>query len=129
MIVFPESWTRERDERLGQYYAKDRSRRLEQLRHRLRTPFPFGPGADEGYTAPHLDTHARTLAALLEKSRIKREDYTSASALLAALILHAPLLESGAAAIGLLSLHPANFEKVVSTFDRQRSNTGPTESA
>lgn len=127
MIVFPESWTRERDERLGQYYAKDRSRRLEQLRHRLRTPFPFGsPGDADGIT-PHLETHARTLAALLEKSGMKRGDYKSASALLAALILHAPLLNAGAAVIGLLSLHPAKFAKVVETFDRQVSNPAPAE--
>jgi hypothetical protein len=127
MIVFSESWQRERDERLGQYYAKDRSRRLEQLRHRLRTPFPFGsPGDVEGIT-PHLDTHAQTLAALLETSGMERGDYESASALLAALILHAPLLNAGAAVIGLLSLHPAKFAKVVETFDHQQGNTAPPE--
>jgi hypothetical protein len=129
MIVFSESWQRERDERLGQYYAKDRSRRLEQLRHRLRTPFPFGSPGDANGITPHLATHARTLAALLETSGMKRGDYERASALLAALILHAPLLNAGAAVIGLLSLHPAEFVKVVETLDRQRPNAADTESA
>lgn len=129
MIEFPPAWNRARDERLAQFYAKDRSRRLEELRHRLRTPFRFGSLSDVDGITPHLETHARTLAALLETSGMKRGDYESASALLAALILHAPLLNAGAAAIGLLSLHPAKFAKVVETFDTLRNSTSSPESA
>lgn len=121
MIVFPESWHRERDERLAAYYAKDRAARAEWLRHRLRTR-PPGGWEPPGDITPHLESHAQTLAAVLTQSAIRREDYADSNALLAALILHAPLPGIGAKAIGLLSLRSADFAKVVETFDRLRAD-------
>lgn len=135
MIIFPESWHREQNERLERYYARQRDRRLANLRHRLQTPFPtflVKPGTPppswEEKDAAILQDHVDNLAALLKLSNLAREDYPNALALKAALILNAPLLDAGAEALGTLSLHPRLFVDVVAAFDRQQANSASKES-
>lgn len=134
MIVFPDWWHREQNERLERYHAKQRARRLAELRHRLQAGLPsfmVRPGSRECWgeeDAAIVQDHAKTLAALLKLSNMSREDYPDALALKAALILHAPLLDAGPGALGTLGLHPRLFVGVVEAFDRQQQNAHGKES-
>lgn len=134
MIVFPDWWHREQNERLERHYAKQRADRLAWLRHRLQTPMPsfmVRPGMRECWQdedAEIVQSHVENLAALLKLSNMAREDYPNALALKAALILHAPLLEAGPGPLGTLGLHPRLFVGVVEAFDRQQATTQGKES-
>lgn len=133
-IIFPESWKREENERLERYHAEQRARRLAELRHRLQAGLPsfmVRPGSRECWgeeDAAIVQDHAQTLAALLKLSNMDRGKYANPLALRAALILHAPLLEAGPEAIGLLSLRSPLFVGVVDALDRQQQNTHGKES-
>lgn len=130
MIVFPDWWHREQNERLERYYSDQRARRLADLRRRLQAGLPsfmVRPGMRESWRdedAAIVQDHAQTLAALLKLSNMDRGKYPDPLALRAALILHAPLLEAGPEAIGLLSLHSRLFVGVVNAFDCQQNAQG-----
>lgn len=135
MIVFPDWWHREQNERLERYYADQRARRLADLRQRLLMPVPSfmrPPGTRSCWQDKDVavvQRHVENVAALLKLTKMDRADYPNADALRVAIIRTAPLLDAGPGALGTLSLPLLLFVGVVEAFDRQRANTGPEENA
>jgi hypothetical protein len=128
MIVFPESYRQGSEERLIERIRHDRGmtegQRVAEIRKRLRALVAERKPLD----AAQLERHAQTLGAILDVSGLRREDHENPLALFAAIIMRAPLPEIDDYERELLGLHPAEFVKVVETFDRQRSNPDPKKS-
>ncbi len=122
MIVFPESYRPDSEERLIAHLREDRAKtegqRVAEIRKRLRTLIAERKPLD----AALLERHAQTLQTILDVSGLRREEFATPSALFAAIILRAPLPGIDDHEREMLGLHSAEFAKVVETFDRQLSN-------
>ncbi len=117
MIVFPDSYRHDSDERLLGRIRDNQSmtegQRVDEIRKRLRALIAVRKPLD----APQLERHAQTLRTIFEFSGLRREDHETPSALFAALIMRAPLPGIDDAERELLGLHSAEFVQVLATFD------------
>ncbi len=122
MIVFPESYSPDSEERLIGRIRDNRAmaegQRVAEMRMRLRALIADRKPLD----AALLERHAQTLRTILDVSGIRREDHEKPLALFAALIMRAPLPGIDDHERELLGLHSAEFVQVVETFDRQQQN-------
>lgn len=129
MIVFPESYRSDSEERLIAHLREDRAKtegqRVAEIRKRLRALIEERKPLD----AALLERHAQTLRTILEVSGLRREAFAPPAALFAAIIMRAPLPGIDDHERELLGLHSAEFVKVVETFDRQQQNPPSASSA
>jgi hypothetical protein len=121
MIVFPESYRHDSEERLIAHIREERGKtegqRVAEIRKRLRALIADRKPLD----APLLERHAQTLRTILQVSGLRREEFNTPAALFAAIILRAPLPGIDDHERELLGLHSAEFVQVVETFDRQQA--------
>ncbi|MBK6895488.1 MAG: hypothetical protein IPH06_02720 [Alphaproteobacteria bacterium] len=129
MIVFPESYRSDSEERLigriRDNHAMTEGQRVAEIRKRLRALIAGRKPLD----AALLVRHAQTLRTILQVSSLRREEFNTPAALFAAIILRAPLPGIDDHERELLGLHSAEFVKVVETFDRQQAKAASAESA
>jgi hypothetical protein len=129
MIVFPESYRSDSEERLigriREERGKTEGQRVAEIRKRLRALIAGRKPLD----AALLVRHAQTLRTILQVSSLRREEFNTPAALFAAIILRAPLPGIDDHERELLGLHSAEFVKVVETFDRQQAKAASAESA
>lgn len=122
MIVFPKSYRPDSEEhligRIRDNRAMTEGQRVAEIRKRLRALIADRKPLD----AARLERHAQTLRTILQVSGLRREDHEKPLSLFAAIILRAPLPGIDDHERELLGLHPAEFAKVVETFDRQPQN-------
>ncbi|MBK9584590.1 MAG: hypothetical protein IPO55_01550 [Alphaproteobacteria bacterium] len=128
MIVFPESYRPDSEERLigriRDNHAMTEGQRVAEIRKRLRALV-----AERKLDAPQFKRHAKTLRTILEVSGLRREEYAKPLALFAALIMRAPLPGIDDHERELLGLHSAEFVKVVEIFDRQQAQAPSAETS